>query len=285
MGQSLSRQFGKEEDGALYPAPFAFTMGGKLMCSSSFKDMGKKEKNGKKILILASGESRLKLNNGTVFSTGHNPTEIFVPVYHFIQSGYDVEIATPDAKPVVIEHWALPACKLGGYDKEVNAMMTELKQQLEHPTDAAAINKDLDGYAGIFVPGGHGPMINMHEVKVVGDLLLAAHKKGLPTASICHGPNALRATKLAQGPDEEFPYKGYKVCVFPDKADNMAWLRYLPGTMPQMCESELRALGMQIQNKEMDDKVVVDRELVTGSSQRAAQKLAVAFLELLEKPI
>ena len=76
-----------------------------------------------------------------------------------------------------------------------------------------------------------------------------------------------------------------QVCVFPDKADNMAWLRYLPGTMPQMCESELRALGVQIQNKEMDDKVVVDRELVTGSSQRAAQKLAVAFLELLEKPI
>eukprot|EP00798_Chlamydomonas_sp_ICE-L_P000999 gene999-3830_t len=280
MGAGLSRKFGEETDGAKYPANFAFTLGGKQMCSSSFKELGVDGSGIGKILCICTGESRLKLANGEIFSTGHNPTEIFVPLYHLDKAGYEIEIATPGAKPVTIEAWALPACKLGGYADQVESIQAKLKAQLEAPTDVSEI-ADLDAYVGLFLPGGHGPMINMHEQKAVGDLLTAAHKKGLPTASICHGPNALRATTLSEG--GEFAYKGYKMCVFPDKADSMPMLRYLPGPMVQKAEAELKTLGAVISNKAMDDMVVTDRELTTGSSQRAAQKLGAAFVEALKK--
>ena len=47
-------------------------------------------------------------------------------------------------------------------------------------------------------------------------------------------------------------------------------------------EANLKALGVEVENTEMDDSVSVDLELVTGASQLAAQKLAVVALEVLQ---
>jgi molecular chaperone Hsp31 and glyoxalase 3 len=276
-----SKEFGVESDGANYPAPFAFNLGGKKMCSSSFSELnleGKTPNPAKnKILVICSGENRLRMANGAIFSTGHNPTEFAIPIHHLIKAGYEIVICSPEAKPITVEKWAMGACDLGGYGNEVKATLEKLQDKLDRPLDAKSIPTSLDGYAGVFVPGGHGPMVNMHEKVEVGALLRSAHAQGLPTATLCHGPNCLRAT-VAGGSTEPFPYKDYKICVFPDKADEVMWFRYLPGMMIEKCEAELRKLGCQVQNKEMDDSCVQDRELITGASQAAAQKVGQAFV-------
>merc|ERR1711916_316897 len=95
------------------------------------------------------------------------------------------------------------------------------------------------------------------------------------------GPNALRSAALGG----DFPYSGYKIRIFPDSVDEYTpHIGYLPGyiTEPMKPEANLKALGVQVANIAMDDSVSVDRELVTGASQLAAQKLAFAALEVLQ---
>lgn len=282
MGQSWSRKFGVEEDGANYPSNFAFTISGKGMCSSTFNEIEDEALKGSgKILFITSGENRLKMANGTMYSCGMNPTETFVPAYHFDKAGYEIEFATPEGKPVAVEKWAMGACDLGGYRKEVDAIMEKCKAQLESPKDLLKIPATLEGYAGIYMPGGHGPMVNLHTFKHVGEMLNNAHAMGLPTGAICHGPNVLRASAVD---GMEFAYKDYKICIFPWKVEQqLPMIRATPGKTIENYVAELTKLGVKIQNKAMDDMIVTDRELVTGSSQRASQKMAVAFLTLLKK--
>lgn len=281
MGASWSRKLGQEEDGSFYPSPFAFSISGKGVCSSSFFEIGPELKGSGKVLFITTGENRLKMANGTMFSCGMNPTETFVPAYHLDKAGYEIEFATPGGKPVAVEQYALKAADLGGYRKEVDSIMEKCKSQLESPKDLSKIPVTLDGYAGIFMPGGHGPMIDLHTFKYVGEMLNNAHAQGLPTASICHGPNVLRASAVD---GMEFAYKGYKICCFPWKVEKqLPMIRALPGPMVDNFPEELTKLGCTVLNKAMDDMISVDRELVTGSSQRASQKLSVAFLELLKK--
>merc|ERR1712127_915270 len=103
------------------------------------------------------------------------------------------------------------------------------------------------------------------------------------TISLCHGPAAL----LAAGVGGEFPYKGYKICVFPDKADMVSpKFGYLPGYIKEeeKLEANLVKAGCIVQNKEMDDMTCIDRELITGASQLASQTLAhTACKALAEK--
>merc|ERR1719330_122467 len=102
----------------------------------------------------------------------------------------------------------------------------------------------------------------------------------LPTISLCHGPAAL----LAGAVGGEFPYKGYKLCVFPDKVDMFTpKIGYLPGYLKEedKLEANLKKAGCIVQNTEMDDMTCVDRELVTGSSQMASQTLAFAAVKFL----
>ena len=102
----------------------------------------------------------------------------------------------------------------------------------------------------------------------------------LPTISLCHGPAAL----LAAGIGGEFPYKGYNICVFPDKMDVFTpKVGYLPGYIKEedwLVANLVKACCI-VQNKEMDDMTCVDRELITGSSQLASQTLAVTAVKFL----
>jgi len=50
---------------------------------------------------------------------------------------------------------------------------------------------DLQRYAGLLIPGGHAPLIDLANNPEVGALLRHFHQAGKPTAAICHGPIAL----------------------------------------------------------------------------------------------
>ena len=60
---------------------------------------------------------------------------------------------------------------------------------------------------------GHAPMTDLWCDKDLGRLLLHFHQTQKPTASMCHGPVALLATKVAQ-PDVPWAYSGYKLTCY-----------------------------------------------------------------------
>jgi len=232
----------------------------------------------KKILVCCTSKHLFEMANGKFFDTGHQASETFVPLYHFEKCGFKIDIATPDGSAVAIEEWTFPLAV--GYENKLREIQAKLEEKLTKPMKIADVPLDLEPYAAIFLPGGHGPVIEQHKIEALGALLRSAHEKALPTISLCHGPSALRAAALGG----EFPYKGYKLVVFPDKTDRLTpKFGYLPGYIKEedWVEAQLKALGCQVQNKAMDDTTCVDRELITGCSQMASQTLSVAAIKVL----
>merc|ERR1711971_652116 len=122
---------------------------------------------------------------------------------------------------------------------KLEEIRNKVNEQLEKPKKFDDIDVSLDSYAAIFLPGGHGPLIDLHTYESLGNILRSAHAKEIPTISLCHGPSALRAGAVGG----EFPYKGYKICVFPDSMDRQSpKLGYLPGNLSDdyCCEAKLK---------------------------------------------
>jgi molecular chaperone Hsp31 and glyoxalase 3 len=265
------------EQPSFYPGSFPLKQSNPA-CANFREVQAGKYTGDKKILVLGTSEFLLPTASGKFFNTGHHSTELFVPLYHFDKAGFTFDIATEEGKPLAIEEWTFPLAK--GYEENLRDIQGKLKDQLEKPMKYGDVDLSLEAYAGVFIPGGHAPLIKMPEDKTLGKLLHAAHAGSIPTISLCHGPVALAAAAL----EGEFAYKGYKICIFPDSMDEQSpMFGYLPGKLEDKykAEAKLKALGCEVVNKKMDASVQVDRELITGSSQQAAQNVAEAALKLL----
>lgn len=221
----------------------------------------------------------MPMKNGRTFSTGNHPVEMLVPMLHFRDAGFTFDIATASGKPVVLEMWAYP-----GKDANVKGLHDTVRAMMERPKKLEDI-LSLDDYSALFVPGGHGCMINLPTNVQLGKLLNIAHARALPTVTLCHGPSALLATCLeGTGQADECAYKGYKTMCFTDKTDAFTpAIGYLPGPMPWKVQEALEAKGVEVLSKSETGAVTVDRELITGDSPDAANNLGILAAPLLVK--
>lgn len=259
-----------EEDGSYIPSTLALKLA--TAPKTDFENIEYEKYQGakSKILVIFTEQKNLEMKNGKLFSTGNHPVEALLPMLHLQNAGFDFEIVTPTGKPVVFEMWAFPK-----EDEHVNAIYNKYKSNFESPkklTDFMSTSFDNDSsYAAVFVPGGHGAMLGIPEDKNVGKTLRWAHQKDLFTITLCHGPGSLLTTTLD---NQEFLYKGYKMCVFPDAVDEQTpMIGYLPGHMTSGLSEKLKSLGANIINTESDKTVCVDRKLITGASPLASNEL------------
>jgi molecular chaperone Hsp31 and glyoxalase 3 len=270
-----------EADGSYSPSKLALKMGTSDI--SDFEKIDYKKYQGEKTKILAifTEEKNLQMKNGKYFSTGNHPVEALLPMLHLENAGFEFEIATPTGKPVVFEMWAFP-----NEDAEVNAIYQKYKSAFENPLNLPEFltkeDEVHDKYAAVFIPGGHGAMINIPKDQNVNDVLRWADDNKLFTISLCHGPGAFLSTALRGG---DFLYKGYNMAVFPDSVDKQTPLMgYLPGQMPFGLSEDLKALGVNLMNSKMDKTVCRDRNLITGASPLASNELGkLAATTLLEE--
>ena len=117
--------------------------------------------------------------------------------------------------------------------------------------------------------------------EALGKLLRDAHEAGQPTVTLCHGPaGLLAATDEKNG--GAFLYDGYTMCCFSAATENgvAPLVGYLPGKVPWTLETRLRELGANVTGSEKGT-VLVDRELITGDSPNAENKIAAVALPLL----
>ena len=239
---------------------------------TDFENVTYKKYGGKKskILVIFTDKKNLKMENGKYFSTGNHPVEALLPMLHLKNAGFEFVIATPTGKPVVFEMWAFPK-----KDEYVKAIYKELKSNFEKPIKLSDFintsREHTDSYSAVFVPGGHGAMIDMPTDENVGKILRWAHENDLFTISLCHGPGAFLATALN---NQKFLYEGYKMAVFPDAVDNRTpMFGYLPGKMTYGLSEKLESLGVKLMNTKMDKTICLDRKLITGSSPLASNEL------------
>lgn len=266
-------------DGTYEPSPFTRMLAVKSKTdytAASFDSVVAGNTPAATILVIATDDGRLTMANGKIFNTGNNPAEMLVPLLHFKAAGFAFEFATVSGGPVVLEMWGFP-----NKDEAVVALHKELKPLLEAPKKLKDLEAaSLDGYAGIFIPGGHGAMVNLPESVELGKVLHAAHAKNLPTVALCHGPAALLAASKVAG--AEFPYKGYTMVCFSDKSDKTSpKVGYMPGAMPWLVQEALRGQGVEVHNKSETGAIHVDRELITGDSPQASNKLGMIAAPIL----
>ena len=271
-----------EDDGSYSPSTLALNLG--TVSKTDFEDISYTKYQGvkSKVLVIFTEQKNLEMKNGKMFSTGNHPIEALLPMLHLKNAGFEFEIATPTGKPVVFEMWAFPE-----EDEHVQAIYNEYKSNFEQPKKLVDfINTsfaDVDSYAAVFVPGGHGAMIGIPEDRNVGKVLNWAHQNDLFTITLCHGPGSLLATTLD---NQKFLYEGYKMAVFPDAVDEMTpMIGYLPGHMTSGLSEKLKSLGANIVNTESDKSVCVDRKLITGASPLASNELGKLAANTLLKEL
>ena len=260
----------REEDGSYSPSKLALKL-----ATTDYTDYAPVAYkayigNRSKVLVVFTEQKNMMMKNGKAFSTGNHPVEALLPLLHLRQAGFKFEIATPSGKPVVLEMWAMPT-----KDDAVLNIYQELKSQFESPKSLTEVADTLqdngDSYAAVFVPGGHGAMLGIPEDPNMATILRWANAHQVTTISLCHGPGALLTTTLNGG---DFVYAGYNMAVFPDAVDKQTpMVGYLPGPMPWQLGAKLENLGAKIINKKADDSCCIDRELITGASPAAANKL------------
>eukprot|EP00978_Attheya_sp_CCMP212_P032591 scaffold128067_cov57-Attheya_sp.AAC.1 len=266
-------------DGVFDPSSFTLMMG--TSKTTKYKkqayDDAHKYTGSKPILVVCTDESRMPMKNEKVFSTGNHPVEMLVPMLHFRDAGFTFDIATATGGAVKLEMWAYPT-----KDENVKKLHEGIKSMMESPKKLSGITS-LDDYAAVFIPGGHGCMINLPKSAALGNLLHIAHERGLPTVTLCHGPSALLST-CAEGTGKEFAYAGYKSMCFTDKTDAFTpKVGYLPGPMPWKCQESIEKVGVKVLNTSETGAVHQDRELITGDSPTAANNLGVFAAPILAK--
>lgn len=270
-----------EADGSFMPSKLALKLATSPKSNYEQLVYSKYEGKKKKVLVIFTEQKNMKMQNGKLFSTGNHPIEALVPMLHLKSAGFEFEIATPSGQPVIFEMWAFPK-----KDEAVNSIFNELKKSFEQPKSLKDfVNNSLnsDQYAAVFIPGGHGVMLGIPEDENVGEVLRWAHNTDLFTITLCHGPGALMSTALNGKP---FIYDGYKMAVFPDSVDKMTpSFGYLPGHMPSTLCDKLEDKGVTIINKKADNKVCLDRRLITGASPLASNNLGKIAAKTLLKEL
>lgn len=271
----MSPRESEDKDGSYDPSKFTIWMGTSKKTDYKKVDYEEPYTGDKKVLVVCTDDGKMEMENGKVFNTGNHPIEMFGPMLHLRDAGFQFDIATTSGGKVALEMWAYPV-----NDENVKRLHMDIKNDLLIPKKISDISS-LDDYVAIFIPGGHGAMINLPKNEALGSLLHMAHDKGLPTVTLCHGPAALLSTALN---GKEFAYKGYKSMCFTDKTDAFTpKVGYLPGPMPWKCQSSIEEKGITVLNTKETGATNVDRELITGDSPQAGINLGMVAAPIILK--
>jgi molecular chaperone Hsp31 and glyoxalase 3 len=270
------------EHNAFFPSPYSLSQFTAPKSDLSGADYPQPYKGGRwKILMIAADERYLLTDNGKFFSTGNHPIETLVPMFHLDQAGFEFDIATVSGNPVKFEYWAFP-----GQDEQVKRIFDKYADAFKSPLKLSDVVADRLGdqsdYLAVFIPGGHGALIGLPtsgDVKAVLQWAMARQKHII---SLCHGPAAL----LAAGLDEPGStlFKGYKICAFPDTLDAQTpGIGYMPGHLRWYMGERLKKLGFELQNTDIAGHTHHDRNLITGDSPLASNKLGQLAAQALLK--
>lgn len=266
----------KREDESYDPSPFTLCFGTSDKSEYVSQKYEKLYEGHKSILVICTDEGKMEMKNGNVFNTGNHPIEMLVPMLHFRDAGFTFDIATEHGNAVVLEEWAYP-----NKDENVKNLHDSVRSMMENPKQLSSI-ENLDAYVAVFIPGGHGAMVNLPFSIDLGRLLHEAHENKIPTVTLCHGPATLLSSNKVQGKD--FAYEGYEIMCFTDKTDAFTpSLGYLPGEMPWKCQEALEKEGVKVLNTSETGAVTQYEEVFTGDGPGAAHNLGVFAAPILVK--
>ncbi|MFF4746509.1 type 1 glutamine amidotransferase domain-containing protein [Streptomyces sp. NPDC001268] len=228
-----------------------------------------------KILFVMTGADHWTLADGSRHPSGFWAEEAVAPYEAFKAAGHEVVVATPGGVVPTVDQRSLAPEVNGGPEgaARVTAGLSAL-DELRRPVKLEDV--DLDAFAAVFYPGGHGPMEDLAVDPVSGRLLVDALDSGKPLAVLCHGPAALLAATQADGSNA---FAGYRVAAFTNAEETQAGLA---DRAKWLLQDRLTEAGVQVQAGEpWAANVVVDRNLVTGQNPTSSAGVAAEVLKKL----
>ncbi|GAB4002757.1 type 1 glutamine amidotransferase domain-containing protein [Nocardioides ultimimeridianus] len=224
-----------------------------------------------KILFVVTGASTWTLANGTAHPTGFWAEELLEPYRALTAAGHTVDIATPGGVVPTVDRASLTPEYTGGAD--VTAELDAI-DALRHPI--ALTDVDLEAYAAVYYPGGHGPMEDLVDDRDSGALLVAALDSGRPLAVVCHGSVALLAADRTDG---TWAFAGKRITGFTDEEERQGGLA---ANAPFLAESRLREAGAVVEvGAPWSDHVVVDGNLITGQNPQSSASVGKLLVDAL----
>lgn len=258
------------------------------------------------LLIIGSNATRIEVQGGGWGTTGQYLNETVVPAMAAIEAGYDVVLATPDGTKPHIDPASDAVTHFGDDEAayaRARAFWAESPAMNQVRTLRSVIEEGLDNYAGVFVPGGQAPVVDLMQDTELGAILRHFHAAAKPTALLCHGPVAVvsampharefraaliagdraKATEWAK----DWQYAGYRMTVFSATEERVVEDHILHARMYFDMPQALSAAGGMVVTTDMDfdPHVVVDRELITGQNPRSDHPIAVKLVEALDRSL
>jgi putative intracellular protease/amidase len=177
---------------------------------------------------------------------------------------------------------------------------------LKKPTRIADVAASgLDQYDAVFVPGGHGPMMDLLDDPDAGTVMRHFHKTSKPTAVLCHGPISLlsalpNSTEVvaalsagdaagAHAKAKGWIYAGYKMTIFSTAEEQQREPLEIGGKVLFYPDFALTTAGGDVSVvAPWQSYVLQDRELISGQnpfSDYALLKLLLPALDAKKKSV
>jgi putative intracellular protease/amidase len=150
---------------------------------------------------------------------------------------------------------------------------------LRQPGNLTALtDEEILGFDGVFIPGGHGAMVDLADSADIGRVVQLMHGAGKPVAALCHGPAALLTAPEIDG---AWMFDGYRMTAFTDEEEDQTKAGKIG--MPWYLEAALKNRGAIFDDGDAAwvSHVVVDRNLITGQNPGSAEAAAGALLKRL----
>ena len=216
----------------------------------------------KNILMVTTSANALP--NGR--KTGVWLEEIAVPYLALAKAGASITVASPKGGAVPLDPHSL--------DDASVAKWPDIMELLKNSAPLRDIK--ADGFDAIFLPGGHGTMMDFATDAELKRLLLDFAKADKIIAAVCHGPAGLVNAKK---PDGTPLVAGKTITAFTDEEEKGVQLEKV---VPFMLEATLRAEGANFVGGPLwAPHVEVDGNLITGQNPASSEAIAQAVLQRL----
>ena len=257
-----------------------------------------------KVLVIGSNATRIEVQGGGWGPTGNYLNETVVPMMAIIDAGYEAVLATPNGTKPQIDKASDSPQHFGGdqaaYARAKAFWANDLSVN-QVRTLRSVLDEGLDKYAGMFVPGGQAPVVDLMQDREVGEILRHFHERAKPTALLCHGPIAIvaampharefRAALIAGDVEKAkewakgWQYAGYKMTIFSNSEEKWVERDILHAEMYFHVVDALKTAGGDVTTGAVDfePNAIVDRELITGQNPRSDHLIGEKLVQALER--
>lgn len=226
-----------------------------------------------KILIVLT--SHAFMGGGAGQPTGLWLEELTTPYYEFVDAGAEVDIASIDGGKVPIDPHSMRA--EGTNPASAERFLKDAAAMRKITASKKVTDVSADGYAAVFLPGGHGTMWDLPKSDALAALLSKAWADGKVVAAVCHGPAGLVNVKDVDGKPI---VSGRRVAAFSNSEEVAAGFDKV---VPFPLESRIRDLGARYESgPNFQSFALRDGNLVTGQNPASSGDVARLTLEAIK---